>query len=140
MSGIGVSEDAINLYYLIRAKSTYKWALWQIDEKGTTVVIADVGDPTSTYDQFLAALPEHDCRYGLFDYQYTAPDGNVMNKLVFLNWAPDTARVKAKMMYASTKDFFKGHLDGISAEFQASDLDEISEESVRDAVRALGKR
>lgn len=28
--------------------------------------------------------------------------------------APDSARVKAKMMYASTKDFFKTHLDGIS--------------------------
>lgn len=28
--------------------------------------------------------------------------------------APDVAKVKAKMMYASTKDFFKGLLDGIS--------------------------
>jgi cofilin len=36
--------------------------------------------------------------------------------------------VKAKMMYASTKDYFKSHLDGLSLEFQASDLDEISEE------------
>ena len=28
--------------------------------------------------------------------------------------APDSARVKAKMMYASTKDYFKTHLDGLS--------------------------
>lgn len=28
--------------------------------------------------------------------------------------APDSAKVKSKMMYASTKDFFKSHLDGIS--------------------------
>lgn len=60
-----------------------------------------------------------------------------MNKLVFLNWAPDAAKVKAKMVYASTKDFFKGHFDGMSAEFQASDLDDISEAEVGDAVRAL---
>ena len=32
------------------------------------------------------------------------------------------------MMYASTKDFFKSHLDGLSLEFQASDLDEVSEQ------------
>lgn len=42
--------------------------------------------------------------------------------------APDSARVKSKMMYASTKDFFKSHLDGLSLEFQASDLDEVSEQ------------
>lgn len=35
------------------------------------------------------------------------------------------------MMYASTKDFFKSHLDGLSLEFQASDLDEISEQVPR---------
>jgi cofilin len=137
MSGIGVTEDAVNLYYLIRAKSTYKWALWQVDSKGTTVVIDQVGEPGSNFEEFLAALPENDCRYGIFDYQFTAPDGNIMNKLVFLNWAPDSARVKAKMMYASTKDFFKGHLDGISAEFQASDLDDVNEEIVAEAVKAL---
>lgn len=60
-----------------------------------------------------------------------------MEKLVFLNWAPDNAKVKAKMMYASTKDFFKGHLDGISAEFQASDLDDVDEDIVAEAVKAL---
>ncbi|KAG7666977.1 hypothetical protein Ndes2526B_g04540 [Nannochloris sp. 'desiccata'] len=137
MSGIGVSEDAVNLYYFIRAKSAYKWALWNVDAKGTTVVIDQVGEPDSNFQEFLAALPADDCRYGIFDYQFTAFDGNVMNKLVFLNWAPDNAKVKAKMMYASTKDFFKGHLDGISAEFQASDLDDVSEEIVEEAVRAL---
>ncbi len=70
----------------------------------------------------------------MFDYTFTTPDGNVLNKLVFLNWAPDTAQVRSKMMYASTKDFFRQQLDGISAEFQASDMDDVSEELVVEAV------
>lgn len=64
MSGISVSEDAVNLYYLIRARSTYRWALWRIDDSGTQVVVADVGEPGSSYTEFLGALPENDCRYG----------------------------------------------------------------------------
>lgn len=132
-----MTEDAVNLYYLIRAKSTYKWAMWEIDSSGTRVVISAVGDPKSSYSEFIASLPESDCRYGVFDYQYTAADGHIMNKLVFFNWAPDNARVKSKMMYASTKDFFKGHLDGISAEFQASDMGEVAEEEIAEAVKAL---
>lgn len=137
MSGIAVTEDAVNLFYLMRLKATYKWALWQVDDGGTAVIIAAVGERQSTWQDFLAALPDNDCRYGVFDFDFQTPDGQKLHKMIFLNWAPDTARVKAKMMYASTKDFFKSHLDGLSLEFQASDRDDISEQEVGDAVRAM---
>lgn len=51
--------------------------------------------------------------------------------------APDVARIKAKMMYASTKDFFKGYLDGLSIELQANDLDDITEDAICDAVKSV---
>lgn len=44
------------------------------------------------------------------------------------------------MMYASTKDFFKGFLDGLSIEVQASGLDDLTEEELRDSVRAATTR
>ncbi|KAL4425061.1 hypothetical protein ABPG77_001839 [Micractinium sp. CCAP 211/92] len=137
MSGISVTEDAVNLFYLMRLKATYKWALWQVDDSGQSVIIAAVGDKGSSWDDFLAALPDADCRYGVYDFDFQTADGQTLHKMVFLNWAPDSARVKAKMMYASTKDFFKSHLDGLSLEFQASDREEVSEQEVGDAVRAL---
>ena len=54
--------------------------------------------------------------------------------------APDTAKIKAKMMYASTKDFFKGFLDGLSVELQASDVADISERDAAEAVRSSTTR
>ena len=51
--------------------------------------------------------------------------------------APDTAKIKAKMMYASTKDFFKGHLDGVSIELQANEHDEITEDAIGDSVKSV---
>lgn len=44
------------------------------------------------------------------------------------------------MMYASTKDFFKGYLDGLSIELQASELDDITEDTVGETVRAVTTR
>ena len=44
------------------------------------------------------------------------------------------------MMYASTKDYFKGYLDGLSIELQASDLDDITEQVIGDTVRAATTR
>ena len=51
--------------------------------------------------------------------------------------APDTAKIKAKMMYASTKDFFKGHLDGVSIELQANEHDDITEDAIGDSVKSV---
>lgn len=42
-----------------------------------------------------------------------------------LQRSPDTARVRSKMIYASSKDRFKRELDGIQIELQATDPTEI---------------
>lgn len=55
----------------------------------------------------------------------------------FVFRAPDTAKIKAKMMYASTKDFFKGHLDGVSIELQANEHDDITEDAIGDSVKSV---
>ena len=59
------------------------------------------------------------------------------DKLWHLCRAPDTASIKSKMMYASTKEYFKGYLDGLSIELQASEPDELTEQDIADAVRSV---
>ena len=71
----------------------------------------------------------------MYDYTYQAQRGAV-HKLVFVSWAPDTAPVKAKMVYASTKEHLKTFLDGVSAEVSGSDLTDIDEASVEERVRS----
>ena len=48
--------------------------------------------------------------------------------------APDTAQTRTKMMYASTKDFLKGFLDGVGAELQATEPSELGEDEMRERV------
>eukprot|EP00951_Prasinocladus_malaysianus_P010882 scaffold80177_cov41-Prasinocladus_malaysianus.AAC.3 len=38
------------------------------------------------------------------------------------------------MMYSSTKDFFKGQLDGISCSMQADDLSELTQDEIHSYV------
>ena len=51
------------------------------------------------------------------------------------NRAPDTSKVRAKMVYASSKDRFKRELEGIQVELQATDPSEMSLDIVK--ARAL---
>ena len=139
MSGISISQDAVEVFYQMRLKSTYRWVVYKINDAATEVVIEHLGAPTSTYGEFLAHLPESDCRYAVYDYNFMGRDGQEHSKLCFINWAPDVAKVKSKMMFASTKDFFKGSLEGLSLEFQGSEVEDVVEDVVGEAVRALKK-
>jgi len=49
--------------------------------------------------------------------------------------APDSAPIKAKMMYTSTKDSIKKKLVGIQVEVQATDAAEISEDAVAERAK-----
>lgn len=49
--------------------------------------------------------------------------------------SPDISRVKAKMMYASSKERFRRELDGVHYELQATDPTEMDIEVIRDRVK-----
>ena len=42
----------------------------------------------ATFDDFVAELPEHECRYAVYDYEYTSDDGRPTGKVLFVVWAP----------------------------------------------------
>lgn len=69
-----------------------------------------VGVRDSSYSDFLVDLHQkegdsEDCRYGLYDYEYTfSPDGTestFKSKLFLMSWCPDGAKIKKKMLYSS---------------------------------------
>ena len=109
-------------------KHSYKYIVFSMNDAMTEIVILKKGEKDATYDNFLEELPENDCRYGVFDYEFT-DDGRLQSKILFVVWAPDTAKIKPKMLYASSKANFKKKLVGIGAEIQATDLAEIDEVS-----------
>ena len=45
------------------------------------------GDKNATYADFLKELPDSDCRYAVFDVEYTDPKtGGMRNKITFFAW------------------------------------------------------
>jgi cofilin len=54
--------------------------------------------------------------------------------LISISWSPDTAPIKSKMVYASSKESIKRSFNGIGAEIQGTDYAEVSYESVLDKV------
>eukprot|EP00850_Spirogloea_muscicola_P018841 SM000177S03174 [mRNA] locus=s177:3137:3910:- [translate_table: standard] len=130
---MSVADDCKLMFMDLKKKKTYRYIIFKIE--GNQIVVEKVGDPSATYDDFAASLPETDCRYSVFDYDFVTEDNCQKSKIFFIAWSPDESRVRSKMTYASSKDRFRRELDGVHFELQATDASEMDISVIKD--RAL---
>ncbi|KAF6175481.1 hypothetical protein GIB67_021971 [Kingdonia uniflora] len=87
-----------------------------VQEKIQQVMVERLGEPDENYEDFSACLPPNECRYAVFDLDFTTEENCQKSKIFFIAWSPENSRVRSKMLYASFKDRFKRELDGIQVE------------------------
>ncbi|KAL2460002.1 Actin-depolymerizing factor 5 [Abeliophyllum distichum] len=57
------------------------------------------------------------------------------SKIFFIAWAPTASRIRAKMLYATSKDGLRRALDGIHYEVQATDPTEMGFDVIKDRAK-----
>eukprot|EP01087_Luapelamoeba_hula_P001671 TRINITY_DN11402_c0_g1_i1.p1 TRINITY_DN11402_c0_g1~~TRINITY_DN11402_c0_g1_i1.p1 ORF type:complete len:138 (-),score=30.77 TRINITY_DN11402_c0_g1_i1:6-419(-) len=130
MSGIAVADEVVHKFNELKLAHNTRYLTFQMSDDLTQVVLDKTSvSPSATWEDFTSDLPRHDCRYGVFDFEYEK-DGGRRNKIVFVVWCPETSKIKAKMLYTSTKESLKKKLVGIGSELQATDSSEIARSEV----------
>ncbi|KAJ4968473.1 hypothetical protein NE237_015174 [Protea cynaroides] len=131
-SGLGVADHVKNIFLELKRKKVHRYVIFKIDEKKKEVVVEKTGGPAENYDDFTAAMPENDCRYAVYDFDFVTSDNCQKSKIFFIAWSPSSSRIRSKMLYATSKDRFRRELDGIHYEIQATDPTEMDLEVIRD--------
>lgn len=138
-SGITVSDDVVtqfNEFKLKRPPFNYRYFIYKI-ENDSRIVIESTAPRETDYEGFsetLSAITD-ECRYALIDLEVVTSDGRPASKLVFISWSPDTARMKSKMLYASSKEAIKRVLVGVGIHLNATDASELEEDYVMDSIK-----
>ncbi|RKO99490.1 hypothetical protein CXG81DRAFT_14447 [Caulochytrium protostelioides] len=135
-SGVTVQDDAVKAYNDLKIGKKYKFLIYKLTSDLKEIQVASSVEQ-GTYDDFVASLPANECRYGVFDFEYETGGEGVRNKILFYVWSPDTATIKQKMLYASSKVMLRKKLDGIYTEIQCTDLSEVAHETVLDKVTRM---
>jgi len=132
-SGVGVNGECSKIYNDLKLGKKYKYIIYNLNKDFTEIIVEKTSASTN-YDDFIADLPEQECRWAVYDFDFERQDGGKRNKLVFVAWSPDDAKVKQKMLFASSKEALRRTLLGIAAEIQGTDFSEVAHESVLDKV------
>lgn len=134
ITGIKISDEVINIFNEMKLKKTYMYVIYKIDLQSNSVVIdktndndINAKDMIEKYNSFVSDITfSGEPRFGVIDFSYITTDNRQNNKLVFVMYNPDSAKVKLKMLYASTKESLTKQLIGIAQNIQATNLDELS--------------
>ncbi|KAJ3513689.1 hypothetical protein NLJ89_g2803 [Agrocybe chaxingu] len=127
-SGVGVSDQCLTAFQDLKLKKKFKYIIFNLNKELTEIVVEKTSDNQS-YDDFLSELPETECRWVIYDFEFEKEGGGKRNKIIFLSWSPDDAKIKQKMVFASSRDALKRSLTGVAVEIQGTDFSEVAYES-----------
>lgn len=102
-----VTDACKVVYEEIRKEKKHRYAIFFIKDD-IHIDVEVIGAREENYDDFLTNLQAggvKECRYGLFDFEYTyqcegTTDLSKKQKLFLMSWCPDTAFIKRKMLYS----------------------------------------
>jgi cofilin len=136
LTGIKVADECVTAFNEMKQKKQSRFVIFKI-VNNEAVKVAHVSERTATYDDFVAYLNQDkdDPFYAVFDFEMEA-EGVTRGKLLLLSWIPDTAKVRSKMVYASTKESLKAKIDGGLMDIQANDFSSICYDAVAAKVKS----
>ncbi|KAF9166645.1 cofilin [Actinomortierella ambigua] len=135
MSGVTAQAECVQAFNDLKLGKKYKYIIYKLSADMKSIEVEKSSDRSATYDDFIGDLPKDDCRYAVFDFDYKAGDGGDRAKIVFYTWSPDDAKIKQKMVYASSKDTLRKSLNGVGVDVQGTDYDEVTQEAVQEKIR-----
>lgn len=85
-SGMGVADHSKDTFLELKRKKVHRYIIFKIDEKKKEVVVEKIGGPAESYDDFAAAMPENDCRYAVYDFDFVTSENCQKSKIFFFAW------------------------------------------------------
>lgn len=83
---MAVHDDCKLKFLELKAKRTYRFIVFKIEEKQKQVLVEKLGEPTESYENFTANLPADECRYAVYDYDFVTEENVQKSKIIFIAW------------------------------------------------------
>lgn len=133
-SGVEVDDEVVKAFNDMKLNRSHRHLTLAIKD-GTSIVLEKASERSETYAELFATLPNEPRYYVIdFEFELSETEGS-RSKLVFMYWCPDTAKVRPKMLYASSKEAAKRKLDGVF-EVQANDKGDADEAYIISKLKA----
>jgi cofilin len=138
-SGVHVKDECKDAFNEIKLKKNMKYIIYRLSDDLKFIEVAKRAEADATYEDFVEDLKQAEnakqCRYAIFDAKYQKVGSHEHQKLFFLLWSPETAVVRQKMVYASSKSALKSALgEGMGKEIQAHEASDLNWDNILEQI------
>ncbi|CAN8271338.1 unnamed protein product [Cochlearia groenlandica] len=134
-TGMHVAEECTSSYMEMKWKKIHSYIVFKIEEKSRKVTVDKLGGAGESYQDLAASLPVDDCRYAVFDFDFVTVDNCRKSKIFFISWSPEGSKIRAKILYATSKAVLRRVLEGIHYELQATDPTEMGFDIIQERAK-----
>ncbi|KAH9080581.1 Cofilin/tropomyosin-type actin-binding protein-domain-containing protein [Lactarius deliciosus] len=131
---VGVNSECLEAFEKLKAGKKLKYIIFTLSKDKTEIVV-EKESIAGDYEDFTEDLPALECRWAVYDLELNTEEGKC-NKLVFVSWLPDTAKIKDKTLASSSEDALRRSLEGIALDIQATEFSELGREKVLEKAGA----
>ena len=85
-SGLAVSDECKVKFQELKARRSFRFIVFKIDDKDMEIKVERLGDPTQGYGDFTDSLPADECRYAIYDLDFTTVENCQKSKIFFFSW------------------------------------------------------
>ena len=131
--GISPSEEQVKLYNELKINKLHRYLIFGLNKDRNALETFEVGKREDGLKELLSQLPNNDCRFVVYDFEYETSENppRSTQKLLLLCWTPDIAPIKVKVPFTSTKSDIKSNFVGIQKDMQVSDSSQLDFEELR---------
>ncbi|KAI9512379.1 actin depolymerizing factor [Russula earlei] len=133
-SGVTVNPDSVAQFQDLKLKKKHKYIIFGLNEDKTEIIVLK-SSTSKDYEEFLVDLPENQCRWAVYDLEFLKEEGGLRNKIIFYHWSPEGAKIKDKMVAASSREALRRALVGIAVEIQGTEDSEVALETVLEKAK-----
>lgn len=110
LDAIAPSAEVTAEFKQLKMRRKHRFVFFKID--GALIAVDKTGPPNATFADFLNALPDSECRYAVYDHEYSTADGRKSSKLFFVTWIPQNSHPGFKMAYTHAKSTIRAVCEG----------------------------
>ncbi|KAF5369334.1 hypothetical protein D9758_002607 [Tetrapyrgos nigripes] len=88
-SGVGVNDLCLEEFQALKLRKSktgenLKYIVYNLNKDNTEIIVEKTSTSTD-YEEFLGDLPEGECRWAVYDFEFQK-EGGTRNKLCFFMW------------------------------------------------------
>jgi cofilin len=81
-----VNDQCMLKFSELQSKRLHRFITFKMDDKFKEIIIDQVGGREASYDDFVATLPENDCRYAIYDYDFVTAEDVQKSRIFYILW------------------------------------------------------